>query len=216
MHKHLTSSKKCRGYLDGKLRDLGLYDDVLADFREEANPGEEWSEEEDEAPYEPFEFEPMTSYINQLHFIPPGDTENGADRGPIAGPGPSTAANIIQRSVAAHQQRVFDDLADPRDVVWTQGAGHVIRWVDPPRFVQSDARDEEGDVPMADEDSKYFPFSSELDWRVARWAIKDGPGHNAFDRLLEIPGVCWLINPNSETYCSNFFTGSRKAWIIVS
>ncbi|KAF8958087.1 hypothetical protein BDZ97DRAFT_1668977 [Flammula alnicola] len=35
----------------------------------------------------------------------------------------------------------------------------------------------------------FAPFSSELDWRVAQWAVKDGPGHNAFNRLLEIPGV---------------------------
>ncbi|KAF8868438.1 hypothetical protein CPB84DRAFT_1819214 [Gymnopilus junonius] len=35
----------------------------------------------------------------------------------------------------------------------------------------------------------FAPFASELDWRVAQWAVKDGPGHNAFNRLLEIPGV---------------------------
>ncbi|PPQ85135.1 hypothetical protein CVT25_004249, partial [Psilocybe cyanescens] len=37
--------------------------------------------------------------------------------------------------------------------------------------------------------SKFFPFASELDWKVAQWAVMDGPGHNAFDRLLAIPGV---------------------------
>ncbi|KAF8165815.1 hypothetical protein B0H34DRAFT_794159 [Crassisporium funariophilum] len=35
----------------------------------------------------------------------------------------------------------------------------------------------------------FFPFLLELDWKVAQWAVKDGPGHSAFDRLLEIPGV---------------------------
>ncbi|KAF8871060.1 hypothetical protein CPB84DRAFT_1818259 [Gymnopilus junonius] len=34
-----------------------------------------------------------------------------------------------------------------------------------------------------------MPFSSELDWRFAEWAVKDGPGQNAIDRLLAIPGV---------------------------
>ncbi|CAA7267865.1 unnamed protein product [Cyclocybe aegerita] len=33
------------------------------------------------------------------------------------------------------------------------------------------------------------PFTSELDWKIAQWAIKDSPGHNAFDCLLKIPGV---------------------------
>ncbi|KAJ7470477.1 hypothetical protein FB451DRAFT_1038108 [Mycena latifolia] len=36
----------------------------------------------------------------------------------------------------------------------------------------------------------FAPFASELDWRIAEWVIKDGPGHKAFNRLLDIPGVC--------------------------
>jgi hypothetical protein len=50
----------------------------------------------------------------------------------------------------------------------------------------------DGDVDMdeGDEDKRlFFPFASELDWNVANWAVKDGPGHKAFDRLLSIPGV---------------------------
>ncbi|KAJ7743424.1 hypothetical protein B0H14DRAFT_2308748, partial [Mycena olivaceomarginata] len=35
----------------------------------------------------------------------------------------------------------------------------------------------------------FAPFASELDWMIAEWVIKDGPGHKAFDRLLDIPGV---------------------------
>ncbi|KAF9471250.1 hypothetical protein BDN70DRAFT_820240, partial [Pholiota conissans] len=27
------------------------------------------------------------------------------------------------------------------------------------------------------------------DWKVAEWAVKDGPGQKAFDRFLEIPGI---------------------------
>ena len=41
-------------------------------------------------------------------------------------------------------------------------------------------------------DPKFYPFNSELDWKIAQWAIKDGPGKNAFDRLLKIPGVSHL------------------------
>jgi len=38
----------------------------------------------------------------------------------------------------------------------------------------------------------FSPFASELDWRVAKWAIKEGIGHNSLDRLLGIPGVSFL------------------------
>lgn len=52
------------------------------------------------------------------------------------------------------------------------------------------------DVPMEgigdDGPGQFFPFSSELDWRVAHWAIKEGIGHKSLDRLLAIPGVCML------------------------
>lgn len=55
--------------------------------------------------------------------------------------------------------------------------------------------DVEGDVDMdeVEGDHTYAPFASELDWRIAKWAVEDGPGHNAFNRLLDIPGVCYLI-----------------------
>ncbi|KAJ7693152.1 hypothetical protein B0H17DRAFT_933172, partial [Mycena rosella] len=53
------------------------------------------------------------------------------------------------------------------------------------------ALDPDGDVEMGAPDSPnlFAPFASELDWRIAEWVIKDGPGHKAFDRLLNIPGV---------------------------
>ncbi|KAJ7020868.1 hypothetical protein C8F04DRAFT_1403295 [Mycena alexandri] len=51
--------------------------------------------------------------------------------------------------------------------------------------------DPEGDVDMEniDRSNGFAPFASELDWRIAEWVVKEGPGHKAFDRLLDIPGV---------------------------
>ncbi|KAK6972245.1 hypothetical protein R3P38DRAFT_2524967, partial [Favolaschia claudopus] len=51
--------------------------------------------------------------------------------------------------------------------------------------------DRDGDVDMHGPDAPngFAPFASELDWRVAQWMVKENPGHKAFDRLLEIPGV---------------------------
>ncbi|KAG1766583.1 hypothetical protein EDD22DRAFT_950509 [Suillus occidentalis] len=37
--------------------------------------------------------------------------------------------------------------------------------------------------------NKFAPFTSELDWRVACWAIQDGIEHKSFDRLMTISGV---------------------------
>ena len=196
MHKHLTSSTKCGGYLQGKLRDLGLFDDdgdeMLA-FGNQADPDLEWDgDQAQEVPYyEPFHFEPIDLNIDESHFIPPEGPASGSNQNAIPGPGPSTAANSILRQAAGHQHRVFEVQEDSGVTVWTDEAGHVLRKDAPPMY---DVRDEQGDVQMAEGDVGIFhPFSSELDWRVAQWAIKDGPGHSAFDRLLEIPGVRQLL-----------------------
>ncbi|EGO29505.1 hypothetical protein SERLADRAFT_433485 [Serpula lacrymans var. lacrymans S7.9] len=53
--------------------------------------------------------------------------------------------------------------------------------------------DMDNNFPVASgpQDTRFFPFASETDWRVACWAIQDGIGHKSFDRLLAIPGVCF-------------------------
>ena len=107
-----------------------------------------------------------------------------------AGPGPQTAANRLRAYAAAHAAyRVLDDDDDERIVVVEKDAGHVCRKEKPPN---SKIYDKEGDVDMTE--NPFHPFNSELDWRIAQWAIKEDPGHKAFDRLLSIPGV-------SHTFC---------------
>ena len=44
-------------------------------------------------------------------------------------------------------------------------------------------------VSSADGLNIYAPFSSKLDWEVARWAKMRGPGSNAMIELLSIEGV---------------------------
>jgi hypothetical protein len=52
---------------------------------------------------------------------------------------------------------------------------------------------EDVDMDAGNGDSnEYAPFASEMDWKIAQWAIKDGPGNAAFDRLLAIPQVSLL------------------------
>jgi hypothetical protein len=45
---------------------------------------------------------------------------------------------------------------------------------------------------MEADENLFFSFASELDWKIGCWAVKDKPGHNAFDCLLQIPGVSCL------------------------
>jgi hypothetical protein len=60
-------------------------------------------------------------------------------------------------------------------------------------------RDGNGDALMAEPTdaenpvNPYKPFASELDWRIARWIIKDSVGHKSLDRLLAIPGVKTIL-----------------------
>jgi hypothetical protein len=42
-------------------------------------------------------------------------------------------------------------------------------------------------------DNPFHPFASQLDWEVAHWANKDGPGQAAFTRLLNVDGVSYQL-----------------------
>ena len=52
--------------------------------------------------------------------------------------------------------------------------------------------DADGDTAMGDApafEQVFAPFASELDWRVASWAVQEGIGKKTLDRLFAIPGV---------------------------
>jgi hypothetical protein len=103
---------------------------------------------------------------------------------PQAGPGPHSEENRASQSRPA-QSRTLDDGDDSRFIINHPTAGSIL----------STVRDRDGDIVMddvasSDRDAPEFtPFNSELDWRIAEWAIKDSVGHSSFDRLLAIPGV---------------------------
>ena len=103
--------------------------------------------------------------------------------------GPSSAPQT------AYQSRYLSDDDDTRVVDSHPTAGRVIRMNDNlhEKWKRSFglAIDPDGDIEMGAPDSvnTFAPFASELDWKIAEWVIKDGPGHKAFDRLLDIPGV---------------------------
>ena len=88
------------------------------------------------------------------------------------------------RPLPQTQHRSLDDEDDTRFTAGHPTAGAVL----------PATPDGDGDIEMGDTTENnlntFSPFSSELDWRIAEWAIKEKVGNSAIDRLLEIPGVC--------------------------
>jgi hypothetical protein len=86
-----------------------------------------------------------------------------------------------------HSRRTVLDDEDEHIVIVDEEAGRILHKETPSRYTL----DREGDALMngEGEPNQFAPFSSELDWRVAHWAVKDELGHNAFKQLLEISGV---------------------------
>lgn len=139
-----------------------------------------------------------------FHFVPedPSCSEIGQ-----AGPGPSTLSMRKRTPEPSNVHSTFhclDDDEDTRVEDEHPSAGRTIRmnkdlhqrWHD----LFGPGKDREGDMLMGEgtiftsgRSNGFAPFASELDWRVANWAIKEGVGHNAFDRLLSIPGVSHSI-----------------------
>lgn len=190
LNAHLSTAKSCAWWMKGKLRDLGegyTVERVLREGHTDESDGqfhmpvgEENGEllydiEDDEgtpADLNDMDFSDVNLSDDMFHFLntsPPVNLAMGEE-----GPGPSTAANRIQSAI------LLDDNDDERVVEVEPNAGRILRKITPiPTAVSSNSNTE----------SPYAPFSSELDWRIAKWAIKDSAGQAAFDRLLAIPGV---------------------------
>ncbi|KAF8222195.1 hypothetical protein L208DRAFT_1324030, partial [Tricholoma matsutake] len=129
-----------------------------------------------------------------FYFIPDADVQMGEP-----GPGPS-ASRVSGSYCQTASLRMLDEEDDERIEEVHPTAGKCI-WMDDRlhekwkrMFGEAEigaGSGSDGSDTVIDDSSTnpYYPFASELDWRIAWWAVKDGPGHNAFDRLLSIPGV---------------------------
>jgi len=190
MNAHLSTSRSCAWYAKGKLRDLGLDEDYDLNTIPAPPPPSGPEQDVDWEDYNDDDWE---------NYDPEQDPDIDMDFGPydeqflpteepvvgVEGPGPQTAENRILQGAAKTRHPILDDDDDRRVIQIDEEAGKIYRHDPPPRHFQVN---KDGNSSM-DRDNLFFPFTSELDWRVAQWAVKDGPGHNAFNRLLEIPGV---------------------------
>jgi hypothetical protein len=178
MNSHLTSAKSCSWYVDDKLRGLGIDDGVslstsiAADVQVDRDA--EWERSDDS------EYDRQDQDIS-MEFGPDGDVFQFIPEEPEEFEGNQRPQTSSTRN------SLLDDDDDERITIVDKNAGWIFR-KDPPRYSKVDS---EGDTLMGEDcnHNPFEPFSSELDWMVAHWAVKDGPGHNAFNRFLEIPGV---------------------------
>lgn len=110
---------------------------------------------------------------------------------PAEAPGPSSR---LPRTFDA-SSRISPSLLQPEDNRFVEPHPPQSKsgWVFAIRSPGQDDHDmdEDGDTAMGSDsdDQRFRPFNSELDWKIAQWAVKDSASHAAFDRFLEIPGV---------------------------
>ena len=199
---HLSTARSCSWYRQGKLRalDTGEFEGGHLDGLDKSSEPIELppGNIEEDPEYVQYDFAPNDVY----HFIPPEPAPSfqvGSSQDIVGDPGPSTQA----AQAAAHTQaRFLDDDEDDRVEDVNMEAGKVIRFSDTlyEAWAKRFSQDDPEDVEMASDSSEamdppqqssnpFYPFASQIDWQIAHWFVKENPGHGAFDRLLQIPGV---------------------------
>jgi hypothetical protein len=116
---------------------------------------------------------------------------------------------------------LFEDEDDERTEAVHPTAGKVIRMEATlhERWRNHFGGENENDLQEVEEPagaSAFHPFESRLDWQVACWAIEEGIGHGALDRLLAIPGVSTVYHFKSSLRGLIKFSGQREVGIVLS
>ncbi|KAG1892509.1 hypothetical protein F4604DRAFT_1566002 [Suillus subluteus] len=173
---HLSTAKSCRWYKKGKLRALTLPGEFAVDedvlMREVNEPLPDGLEGQMEE--EPDQV--MEDFHDRLFDLIPIGNPSEHPRSP----NPSSALDMRVEDVHPTAGKVIH-MDETVHQIWRREFG---------------GSDTNGDVVMEDlgegtsmKTNMFAPFESELEWRVACWAIQDGIGHKSFDRLMAIPGV---------------------------
>jgi hypothetical protein len=203
VHSHLTSSRKCGWYKKGMLKQVPTHVRVAEnDIPENTDVSDDLDIFLVQETYDSTEIDPEMDPEDVVE-------EMGEFFQFIPLPEPLLGDEHPARSSGSHSHKWTSIHLEEEDNQYVEipcpDAGFVFgvdeslhsKWK---RHFGHQEIDEEGDVTMQDGMeplSSFAPFASELDWRVALWAIKDGIGHKSFDRLLAIPGVsssCWFRN----------------------
>ncbi|KAJ3512046.1 hypothetical protein NMY22_g15452 [Coprinellus aureogranulatus] len=212
---HLTMSKKCASYKKGKLREIVINPDshsrILSssptqspESTQRSNPPRPpspqadnpiawhepvWPDPQEMSDDEASDIEERDYHEDLAQFIASLEHDEFELFPGLGDPGPQTQEHREGRRLGRVLSRALLDDEDTRVVEEPySNAGKVIRR----ESTGEPSKDSDGDTVMdgdMDEDNPYAPFESELDWRVAQWAVKETVSQSAFDRLLEIPGV---------------------------
>jgi hypothetical protein len=203
LNSHLKMAKSCSHYGKGKRKQISLDFEPSEIGQMDITSSLPEVSQDDSARLQEDEVEDPQDVIQQLLYERPDNLHHFVDdvREGEAGPGPSTISQQHHRRIT---DRLLNEEADMRFEVIEEDAGKIIRmdnhlhqrWHQ--LFNDGDGdEDKDGDAVMDEpiggrsqiEVNPYTPFGSELNWRIARWIIKDNVGHKSLDRLLAIPGV---------------------------
>jgi hypothetical protein len=134
-------------------------------------------------------FDPSQEFWEVFVSAPPDEGEDEAG----AGPGPATQSYWRGRLGALQPDEEDVEIVPCNPSI---RAGAEIR-------MSATLRDEyvkrHRNLPSESGDIDFAPFASELDWRVADWAIRECPTNAAFNRLLAIPGVSLILSKDFLT-----------------
>ncbi|EGO02496.1 hypothetical protein SERLA73DRAFT_70001 [Serpula lacrymans var. lacrymans S7.3] len=127
--------------------------------------------------------EPFNNFLNDPAMQ--GNTQDNLN------PDPEMQAGSSHHPHSLHFNLDDNDDDDERVVEQNENAGKVIRvdldahnkWRE--SFHQFHQDDDEMDVDLPD--NRWAPFSTELDWKFAHWALQEGVGQKSLNRLLAIP-----------------------------
>lgn len=64
-------------------------------------------------------------------------------------------------------------------------------------------------------DNPYRPFSSKIEWEIARWAKTRGPSSTAFTELMNIEGVCSIHYRSRNFTNKNLPPGVQEPWVVI-
>jgi len=187
VNSYLSSAKSCKWYRKGKIRDLSLNDIQIDEEENEA------LRERQKANTSVLQDANNSDYMDSFPEGEDGDFFNDfASEGmdeyeliPENVPAIPFPASMASSSHLPHQSQnhSLEDEDDTRYIEEHPTAGKVLP--------STAAADSDSDINMEDftEKNTLSPFSSDLDWKIAEWVVKESVGHSAIDRLLEIPGV---------------------------
>ncbi|EPS92513.1 hypothetical protein FOMPIDRAFT_23873, partial [Fomitopsis schrenkii] len=173
---HLSMSKACSWYKKGKLKQIFDFDEFLeADADEgfllEIPPDPPDSEDEDEQ-------DELSSLYDFVEVCVPGPSRQQPNV-----PGRSTRSVPLILEEDDDEQYMEEDatagkiLFTDQDMQekWLKGRGKR-------------GQGSGGDSEPASEPNPWEPFESEMEWRFASWAVKEGIKLSSIDNALEIPG----------------------------